>query len=317
MQKAKKNMSNSFITPPITTYFAKSKTVLDFESKSDFLTRKSREIIEKTTTKVEQTAKVNDNEVKILLEENKLLQKNLKQAKIMLRKANDINMQKDIEIDILKKKLSDMGAEANCDSLLFEKYAHKFDDKEIKKIRSIKMGQRNDSTFILTILKALYKNQDEKIRERRATSRKFKDSSKHEISFEKKEIMRQMLEERIKSENNDTIFNDTRLKKLNEHMRHALCNAKKSQKKHETHYSTSTNTVGTNITSKNAEYVESQSQNSSTPLDHFSAPNYQQYGHFNDPAAYYTTQLQYSPIYPPQNYQPYDHSSNVIHFQQM
>lgn len=138
--------------------------------------------------------------VDILHQQIKLLQKELKHAKILLRKANDVNMQKDLQIAVLKQQLRDDKQAAESKLLLFESHAHRFDSTDIKKIRSIKAGQRNDSAFILHITRALYKNEESKIKERRVTSRKYKGSTKLEMSAEKTELMREMLEERMKWE---------------------------------------------------------------------------------------------------------------------
>lgn len=216
----------------IDQYFV-SKKSCQFNDKDEFFSRKLNECEGKSECKLKETE---NNEIQILRSKNHVLEKNLKQAKSLLRKANDLNMQKDLEIKALKEKLNGLN-EIKPNQMLFESLAHRFDSNEMKKIRSIRAGKRNDSTFILSITKALYKNEEEKLKERRVTSRKIKNQSKFEISAEKKEIMRGMLEERLVNELKDTGESDEiakRLKRLNEHMRNALKNSVVAHKKQKT-----------------------------------------------------------------------------------
>lgn len=85
--------------------------------------------------------------------------------------------------------------------MLLESYTEQFDPLEMKMIRSIGPSLRNDSTFILCIMRYLYKGEEfKKLEHRGATGRKYMGRNKHEITFEKKEIMTKMLTERISDE---------------------------------------------------------------------------------------------------------------------
>lgn len=297
-------------TPPVTAFFSKLKKD-HFNNKNDFVARKFNERIQKVCdeSSVKNTAENTQNvDVDILREQIKLLEKELKQAKTLLRKANDVNMQKDLQITALKQQLNNNKQQLESKVLLFENHAHRFDSTDIKKIRSIKAGQRNDSAFILQITRALYKNEESKMKERRVTSRKYKDSKKLEISADKKEIMREMLEERVIDELEIADGSDAvteRVKMLNNHMRHALKNSvsanERKQKRSETIGAVST------LSTPQIEPVFSNGNDfSSTPIVHQQVPALPNSDCFRPYST--TTQMPYpfSPIY----YEsPYQHTS--------
>lgn len=313
-------------TPSITHFFSQSKNQRLID-KNSFVAAKLSENVDK----ILDVDREKDNEsntasdgVDILHEQIKLLQKELKQAKILLRKANDVNMQKDLQIKALKQQLNKDKVQAKSNVLLFENHAHRFDSKDIKKIRSIKAGQRNDSAFILSITKALYKDEEAKLKERRATSRKYKDSTKSEISAEKKAIMREMLEERLINETNEAdeyIEIDGRLKKLNTHMRHALKNSATSNEKKQKHDRKAVSTKQT------------QPLVSSTPITYSPAPvlqNTDQFHSYNPnpipfspiqfgPPFQYTSQQSNAPQYYPyySHYQPSPMQTDWAQYQQL
>lgn len=149
--------------------------------------------IEKTNTNtntnetVEQPDLLNTIELEKKLE---ISEKQLKQAKKLLRASSDVNLEKDLAI----KKL--MPQNSNND-LLYEEFSERFEDVELKQIRSIHAGESNDSKFVLNIMRFLYKNETEKLKNRSATGRKFMNTSKLEVSFEKKNLMAEMLNERV------------------------------------------------------------------------------------------------------------------------
>lgn len=131
------NMASEY--PSVAVYLKKSKH--QFNDKNAFIASKSNEIIQKTLSveaAAETTANIQNEELRILREQNKLFEKNLKQAKILLRKTNDVNMQKDLEIKILKQQLKITKNRTKTSELQFENHVHQFDSDEIKMIRSIK-----------------------------------------------------------------------------------------------------------------------------------------------------------------------------------
>lgn len=100
-----------------------------------------------------------DDQIRILTGKIRMLEKDSKHAKILLRKASDLNLQKDLEIKKLKQQLIQRKSNGKSE-ILFRNHSHRFGNGEIKKIRSVKAGKRNDSAFVLTILKGLYRNKE-------------------------------------------------------------------------------------------------------------------------------------------------------------
>lgn len=288
---------------PITTFFSSTKTI-QLNDKNNFVASKSNEIINKTLNEDgDKNNTENDGDVRILREKINVLQNQLKQAKMLLRKANDVNMQKDIQITALKQQLKNIEKKVDSNKLLFENHVHQFESNDIKKIRSIKAGQQHDSAFILNITRALYRNEENKLQERQATSRKYKKSTKSEISADKKEIMRQMFEERVvnESETGDE-YDETaqRLRKLNTHVRHALKNSVTAIEKKKKQ-SQSSNVVSTKSTSVGIAPVFSQANYfASTPAVYSPSPALQNTDNFHSfqPASY-----PFSPIYSDPPYQ--------------
>lgn len=267
--------------PSVALFFDKTKKN-DGKSKSDFVASKSNETIQKVFNEEcdKSGSQSNNNaELKVLREQNKLLQKELKQAKVLLRKANDVNMQKDLQIAALKQQLNNNKEQVKPTTLLYEKHAHRFDAADMKKIRSIKDGQRNDSSFILTITRALYKNEENKLKNRRVTSRKYGDTSKLEMSAEKKGLMSEMLRERVIDEiPNDGDEAAKRLKKLNDHIRNGLKNSIPASEKNQNQ---AISAVNTQSTSNRSEAVVSQENYfSSSPIVHTHTASSQNMDHF-------------------------------------
>lgn len=82
-------------------------------------------------------------------------EKKLKFAKKLLRQSSGLFLEKDIQI----KQLMDRSIE-NRDipnDALFAKHSNNFKHEELKAIRSTQPEFKNDSTFVLKIMRALYK----------------------------------------------------------------------------------------------------------------------------------------------------------------
>lgn len=122
----------------------------------------------------------------------------------------------------------------NVDLVLFDKHTTSFDCIDLQKFRSIGPGFEKDSTFVYSILKSLYKNEPEKLENRSATGKKFKGKAKLEVTFEKKEIMQNMLIERVKAELCDRLGTNVeyvkRVGRLNVLLRHAISNFVRKRK---------------------------------------------------------------------------------------
>lgn len=246
------SLQKNEVQTSVTTFFTKSKHHEDFSDKNQFIQNKLNGAIENTHAEPNQNEhnKIreggenqirfpvndidNDDQILILTGRIRVLEKDLKDAKILLRKASDLNLQKDLEIKVLKERLNKKKVNEKKNEILFQNHSHRFKPDEMKDIRSTRAGKTNDSTFVSTILKCLYKNEEAKLNDRRVTARKYDGTKKIELSAEKKEIMREMLEERVTNELDTSYEEDelkTRLKKLNTHLRNALHSSLTAHKK--------------------------------------------------------------------------------------
>lgn len=178
-----------------------SSKITDFlkKSKKDFIADKINRECE--TERVDEFSQLKD-ELNIYKSRAKIAEKNLAIAKKLLRSSNDLNVQKDLKIQQLLEQNANLNAHSTgiCEQL-FAEYSGRFDAEELKTIRSTGPGVANDSRFILHLMRFLYKGDEfGKLKNRSATGRKWKGAKKQEISFEKKEVMKKMLQERIKGE---------------------------------------------------------------------------------------------------------------------
>lgn len=179
------------------------------------------------------TPDFHENDYKILQNKLKISEQNLKIAKNLLRKSSDLNLEKDFKIQNLTKQNEKIDEDSSIDTL-FEKYSTSFDRIDLIKFRSVGPGIAKDSTFVYGILKSLYKKDSEKLQNRSVTGKKFKGQTKLEITMEKKEIIRNMLVERVGAELCDR-FGTTkeflkRIGQINKLLRHSITNFVRKQK---------------------------------------------------------------------------------------
>lgn len=190
-------------------------------------------------TSIEVETQNNDSEnngatnVLVLEKQVKMLEKNLIHAKSLLRKTTQANLEKDITI--LQLKHEKFGTQT-AGERIFESYVDKFDTSELKKIKSVGPGQRNDSCFLLKIMRCLYKSDERyKLRERSVEGHKYKGQSKLGISFEKKSLMKDMLVERLKVElgakSNCSVEFSERVKCFKKLMNSAISNILQAERK--------------------------------------------------------------------------------------
>lgn len=202
----------------------------DIETRTDCVQSKdsSEELQDNLILSDIDPARVNDKAEEKL----QLTERNLKQAKQLLRKTSEINLQKDLTIKHLMAQ--NEAAVPKSNELLYTKFVSHFEPAEIRNIRSIGPGAKNDSKFILNIMRSLYKGDEaEKLKNRSAAGRTHNKHSKLEVSFEKKNIMEKMMTERMHLE----VLADTtqnlvaRTKKLNALIRYAIHNIQKGKEK--------------------------------------------------------------------------------------
>lgn len=229
----------------IDNYFAQSKSVsaIPNENQNDEisdLVSNHMDIVENQSQvnagseqPVDELSNVNE---KRLQKEIEVLTKNLNAAKSLLRKTNQVNMEKDLQI---KKLAAESEAKKKSDHL-FDEFSSDFDKNELTAIKSVGPGQKNDSRFVLNIMRFLYKNDEEaKLKNRSACGRKFKNEKKLEISFEKKSILKRMYKQRVDDELPELAHSATanehskRMKNFNSLVRSAIHNILKAVQKEE------------------------------------------------------------------------------------
>lgn len=159
----------------------------------------------------------------VLRKKIKVLESNLKEAKVQLKKSANVNLEKDFKISCL---MNEVNEKSDRSDNYLEGFQHTFDKIELKDIKSVGPGQKNDSNFILKVLRKLYKNEEEKLKDRSAVGRTYRGEKKTEISFEKKGIMTDMLSARLKFELNDdkSVEFVRRLKNLNKLIKSGIHN---------------------------------------------------------------------------------------------
>lgn len=171
-----------------------------------------------------------DSELSSIKKKMRICEENLKIAKSMIRKSSQLNIEKDLKLKELLENPEKSNDTCPSNDVLFDGYSDRFSAEDLTDIRLIGPESSKDSTFISRIMNALYKNDLGKLNERSATGRRYCGTIKHEITFEKKEIMHNMLAERIKTEIRDrfgTSFEfSKRVKRLNLLIRFAIGNLK-------------------------------------------------------------------------------------------
>lgn len=177
-------------------------------------TEKSREVSNVAQSDIESKYQ------KLLIENSKLTNDN-KVLKKLLTESKSIILQKEIKI----KKLLAQKHHANTLNL-FEQYEKYFSSSDIKKLRSIRKGNRADSTFVTQCLDYLYGGK-QNLLDRVATNIKV-PAGKKPISPEKVDIVSHMLLERLNSEGLYDELSTVRFNRLRKLLNNAICTARKT-----------------------------------------------------------------------------------------
>lgn len=141
-----------------------------------------------------------------LVKENERLNNDLKKAMALLKDAGVINLNKDIHIEQLNRKVKNAHytpthahqKESSLDNS-FSQFRNVFDKFQLKKLRSISAGKSSDSTFVLTCVRFLYPNPNALIN-KSVDGRSYKKQHNSRMTPKKVEIVTDMLNERLSSE---------------------------------------------------------------------------------------------------------------------
>lgn len=143
------------------------------------------------STESEELRTLKEENQKLKSENAKLLKDN-KLLKMLLNEAKSCIFKKDLKINKIEEKSK------KNDQILYQKFEKCFTREEMKHLRSIKTGERSDSTFILKCLTYLYGGTNNLVN-RVPTSGKV-PLGKMPLTPEKIDMMAEMLQERIESE---------------------------------------------------------------------------------------------------------------------
>lgn len=160
-------------------------------------------------------------------------EKDLRNAKMLLKKTGALNLQKDLQIQQLKDQLRALQPEDVGDTNHLSNPEGKFTTDDLKIIRSVGPGASKDSNFVLKVMRALYNGAEKtKLHERSAAGKKHKGAIKSGITPEKRKIVEEMLLKRISNEVGiEEAEFEKRFKLLNRFMRSAIHNIKTSLRK--------------------------------------------------------------------------------------
>lgn len=196
----------------------------------DYITRKIKIVNNETSAEIEKTEQavetpVNEsecekkvfeleNQLTIEKKKNEKLVNDLKRSMALLKESSSINLDKDIQIGILNKKIGGGDQHDKNRETLFKDFEHVLESKQLKELRSIRSGQSGDSTFILKCMKFFYPDRS-KLDDRSVTGRQNKKIKKQPITPSKLKMITRMLSERIESENGvDDFYASKRLGRI-------------------------------------------------------------------------------------------------------
>lgn len=135
--------------------------------------------------------------------------------------------------NVLTTSNTDTTPTAATKKTLFSTFSEKFSTMELAEFRSIGSAKPNDSTFVLKIIRSLYRNELTKIDSISVSGRSRKGESKEKMSEQNFEIVKDMLAERLESLNLVSNEYACRKKLVGAHIKNAFANiihTKKSQK---------------------------------------------------------------------------------------
>lgn len=149
--------------------------------------------------------------------ENAKYLSDMKNLKKLYHKACSSYVNKDLKIKLLEKKHQSVG-------FLYDDFKDTFDGTALKKLRALKAGKRNDSTFILRCMQALYSSGDE-LKNKTACGK-----SGQGMSPEKHKIVADIFMERLISESITDEQVNERHHRLNTLVNYAIANISREKK---------------------------------------------------------------------------------------
>lgn len=194
------------------------------------------------------------NELNVKREE--VIQK-IRKIEEAMRVCSTILSEKDKKIDILRKQangnsmsliscaaalpkvasqpISNTEGVEEEEATIFSEFSTDFSAEDLAVLRSIGSAKREDSTFVATSMKCLYKDDLSILEQKTLTGRSSKtDRIVYPVTPKKVEILSKMFDERINSITHDEIEKISRNKCLNKYIKDAIMNINKIAKTKET-----------------------------------------------------------------------------------
>lgn len=125
------------------------------------------------------------------------------------------NLQKDVEIEDIEKKFG---------SSIFDEFKNDIASDSIDKLSIIEFGEKNDSKFVLTVVRGLYQERLEDLSRKTVTGRSKNKATKEPISPSKMAIITKIFEKRVRGSSNSI----ERKKNINKHIKKAIQNIAKT-----------------------------------------------------------------------------------------
>lgn len=158
---------------------------------------------------------------------NQKLIEDLKKAVMLINEFNAINLNKDIEIVRLSKKVEAVSLECRNDQSLFSEFKNTFSEIQLKELRSVPSGISRDSTFVLKCMRFLYTDPSVLLHIS-MTGKPFKQQKKEKMCEKNVDVIKKILNQRIASEEIDLINVSIRLGRLSKLIRDAIDTIRKS-----------------------------------------------------------------------------------------
>lgn len=253
-------------------FFTKKKTVSELPSSSnDFFNQKLIEASEECENAREnevisgssigdnqsETREINEEKLKKELDEAKkeiiklkkkvsVQKEDIKLLKHSLNASNRLCVLKDIKIERLIKEIQQT-KKSEVQPFIFNKFETEINASTLKDLRSVPTGQKNDSTFILKLVRYLYENNHNVLLDRSVAG-----INKTAITPKKKKIIQDILQERVTIEEEEEVRIELRTARVGTLISDAIRNIVRPLKKAvndtvnpDTYTNTSTNTNAT------------------------------------------------------------------------
>lgn len=163
-----------------------------------------------------------EGEINEINRENDELKRKVKESRDKYILLLTENLKRDHVLNEINKKMGKTQI-ANMELKNFEKYENLIGNDGVEKLNSIGDEEKNDSTFILTIIRIIYANEIDILMNTTTTGR----DGTSKMSEEKKNVVKILFKERLKNSKDEK----TRFEKLNRRLKNAFSNVRRKPKK--------------------------------------------------------------------------------------